>query len=1054
MTCLHCGADVPSGVARCSACAQVLASGGRVAAGLLTTVTGPSPSDGKTDELTRLLDTPARPEPTTALDERTRLESVPPSRASSHSASGAAGFADPGGERPPGSDESDGPLRIGARFGTRYRITRLLGVGGMGAVYEARDAELGVPVALKVIRAEPVSDPGAARELERRFKRELLLARQVTHKNVVRIHDLGEIDGIKYITMPYIEGQDLAHILRAEGRLSVPRALSIARQALSALVAAHAEGIVHRDLKPANIMVDPEGRALLMDFGIARNIGLPADQITVGAHRTTTDAAGDTFVGAIVGTIQYMAPEQAKGGTVDHRADIYAFGLIMRDMLLGLNRRMSAPTALAELQRRLDAPLPPLRSVDPAIPEPLDRLVNRCLAPDAAARYQTAAELEADLSLLDDDGELVPVKRVVGMRILSTIVALLLAVSGGLWWYERSKIPPVQHEPVSVAIADLENLTRDPALDRALEQTLKRALEGASFISAYDRSRIRPTFGVQPPEKWDEAAARQLAIKQGLGVVLSGSIDRQGSGYGISLKAVQAMTGKTIGTARGKASTKEQVVKVATELVPDVRKALGDDTSASAQQFAMVTLSASSLDVVREHAAAMEAQANNRPEDALRGFSKAVELDPKFGMGYQGMASAARNLGRLPEAERYINQALKHLDGMTERERYATRGLFSFLRGDYQGCVKEYNDLVSRYPADALAHNNLAVCLAYLREMRKGMEEQQRAVTILPKLDMYRGNLAMYADYVADFQTAEQTALAVQEPTVKSVLALAYAQVGQGQLSSAVGTYRRLATIDARGASRAASGLGDLARYEGRFSDAVRILTDGARADLGAKFPDRAATKFAALAEARLSQGDRTAAVAAVDSALANSHAVRIRFLVARVLVEAGLIPRGRRLAAELAEEPQAEPRAYAKIIEGDAFLKQGHGSEAIKAFTEANNLFDTWIGHFDLGRGYLSAGASGSGASDPGALVQADAEFDRCIKRRGEALELFLDGEATYGDFPPVYYYKGRVREALGTDNFAQSYRTYLDIRGKAGEDPLLPEVRRRAGHQAVASS
>src|SRR5262249_39147621 len=161
-----------------------------------------------------------------------------------------------------------------------------------------------------------------------RFKRELLLARQVTHKNVVRIHDLGEIGGIKYITMPYVEGDDLASILRAEGHLPIPRALTILRQALSGLVAAHAAGIVHRDLKPANIMVDKDGRALLMDFGIARSIGLPADQIHKGASRSAPGAFGETIVGAVVGTLQYMAPEQAKGQDVDHRADIYAFGLI------------------------------------------------------------------------------------------------------------------------------------------------------------------------------------------------------------------------------------------------------------------------------------------------------------------------------------------------------------------------------------------------------------------------------------------------------------------------------------------------------------------------------------------------------------------------------------------------------------------------------------------------------------------------------------------------------------------------------------------------------
>ena len=169
---------------------------------------------------------------------------------------------------------SEGPLEIGRNFGSRYHIIRLLGIGGMGAVYQAWDQVLEVAVAIKVIRLD-VDRPSTAAELEKRFKRELLLARQVTHKNVVRIHDLGEIDGIKYITMPYIQGSDLWTVLKREGRLPVPRALVIARQVASGLEAAHEAGVVHRDLKPANIMLDAEDHACVMDFGIARSTRRP-----------------------------------------------------------------------------------------------------------------------------------------------------------------------------------------------------------------------------------------------------------------------------------------------------------------------------------------------------------------------------------------------------------------------------------------------------------------------------------------------------------------------------------------------------------------------------------------------------------------------------------------------------------------------------------------------------------------------------------------------------------------------------------------------------------
>ena len=163
-----------------------------------------------------------------------------------------------------------GPLEVGQTLSPRYHIARLLGIGGMGAVYQAWDAELSVMVALKVIRPDVKEDSLAAPEIERRFKQELLLARQVTHKNVVRIHDLGEIDGIKYITMPYIEGADLATVLRQKGKLTVSAVMPIARQIVAGLRAAHEAGVVHRDLKPANIMIE-EDRAIIMDFGIAHS---------------------------------------------------------------------------------------------------------------------------------------------------------------------------------------------------------------------------------------------------------------------------------------------------------------------------------------------------------------------------------------------------------------------------------------------------------------------------------------------------------------------------------------------------------------------------------------------------------------------------------------------------------------------------------------------------------------------------------------------------------------------------------------------------------------
>jgi eukaryotic-like serine/threonine-protein kinase len=277
-------------------------------------------------------------------------------------------------------------------------------------------------------------------------------------------------------------------------------------------------------------------------------------------------------------------------------------------------------------------------------------------------------------------------------------------------------------------------------------------------------------------------------------------------------------------------------------------------------------------------------------------------------------------------------------------------------------------------------------------------------------------------------------------PSHDAFLALAESQLGLGHLGQAAETYHNLEKLSAIGASTAASGHADLAVYEGRFSDAVRILEGGAAADLKDKKLENAANKYAALSRTHLLLGQKQAALAAAEKALANSQAMQVKFLAGQTFVEAGETAKGEKLAASLAAEAQAEPQAYAKIIEGAAALSKGDARQAIKALTEANNLLDTWIGRFELGRAYLQAGL----------FAESDAEFEKCIKRRGEALEILLNNVPTYGYFPPVYYYQGRAREGLNSAGFRDSYHTYLSIREKADQDPLLPEIRRRIGQRS----
>jgi tetratricopeptide (TPR) repeat protein len=301
-------------------------------------------------------------------------------------------------------------------------------------------------------------------------------------------------------------------------------------------------------------------------------------------------------------------------------------------------------------------------------------------------------------------------------------------------------------------------------------------------------------------------------------------------------------------------------------------------------------------------------------------------------------------------------------------------------------------------------------------------------------------NVSVFLSYTGDFQGGEREAREVEQRYPSNeigYLALAFAQLGQGQLSQAAETYSELEKFGEHGSSLSNWGLADLSLYQGRFADAVRMLEKGASLDLAAKNNDSAAEKFVTLAYTQLYMQRKAPAIAAAEKALANSQSVKVRFLAALVFAETGQQAKAQKLATGLASEVQSEAQADAKIIEGDLALSRKDAPQAIRSLTEANTLLDTWLGRFELGRAYLEANAFG----------EADSEFDQCFKRRGEVLSLFMDDVPSYGYFPPVYYYQGRVREGLKSAGFAESYRNYLNIRGQAGEDPLLPEIHRRLG-------
>jgi eukaryotic-like serine/threonine-protein kinase len=915
-------------------------------------------------------------------------------------------------------------LSPGTSIGSRYEIVRLLGQGGMGAVYQAHDKELERQVAIKVIRADMAANP----EILRRFKQELILARQITHKNVVRIFDLGQADGIKFITMEYIEGENLQSVLRRKKKLEPSEAANIMAQVCRALEAAHHEGVIHRDLKPQNIMLDKNGRAYVMDFGVARSM--------LGAGMTQT--------GALIGTPDYMSPEQAKGQSLDARSDLFSIGIIFYEMLSG-QVPFDADTTMGKLWKRTNEPARPLDNLDKTIPRPLSDIVRKCLEIDPQKRFASAAELLQQIELWQGPAagtRVVPRATTLPAYAKWVAAGLGVVVVAGIFFY-RSRISPhpsAPHAPVTLLIADFDNKTGDSVFDGTLEPMLGIALEGAPFISSFNRGQARKDAArLQPGATHMDASLAQLvAVREGVNAVVTGSITQDGSGYKVYVSTLDPATGKTILTEQRSASNKQDVLGAAGKLAESLRKGLGDTTPESAQQSAAETFSAGSLEAAHAYAVGQDFQQAAKWDDALKAYSQAAELDPNLGRAYAGMAAIYNNLGKHQEAEKYYGLAMSHIDRMTDREKYRTRSGYYLFTRNQPKAMEELSALVSQYPADSAGHANLALAYFLGRNINKALEEEKRALEITPHSVLQRVNYSMYALYAGDFDTAAKEARAILQENPKfdqALRTLALAELGLGHAAEAAENYGKLQAVSPYGASIAATGLADLAQYEGKLADASSILEKAIKADLAAKDAESATARTAMLALVQITLGKTQEALSSANKASVDSKDPRVLYRSAQVYVAAGQDAKALQIMAPLSQRLESEPQAYAKLIAGEAQLKKGNARDAISAFQEAQKLADTWLGHFDLGRAYLDAGA----------FTEASSEFDICLTRRGEATSIFLDDVPSYHVLPAVYYYQGRAREGLNSPGAAESYKAFLAIKEKGAGDPLVADAQRR---------
>ena len=592
---------------------------------------------------------------------------------------------------------------------------------------------------------------------------------------------------------------------------------------------------------------------------------------------------------------------------------------------------------------------------------------------------------------------------VIGMLTVALIFSVYMNVTGG---------PDVveSHEPVSVLIADFVNDTGDELFDGTLEQALQIGIESAPFVTGYRRdAALKLASTLAPVAALDESAARLVAVREGIKLVMAGSIIEDNGRYTLYVRAVDPKGGEVLTSAEVDAKDKLDVLAAVGELSGDLREELGDDSLDREKLRISETFTAKSLEAAQAYSKAQSLQYNGKYEESVEFYRQAIEEDEHFGRAFSGLALSLGSLGRDDEADATWKLALQNLGSMTERERLRTLGLYySRVTRNRGKAIESYTALVDKYPADDAAHNGLAIQHFYSLNFDAALEAGGKLLEIYPGSVMGRSNYALYAMYASDFDTAVAEAEKVREldpDYFKAWLPVAMKALADADTAAALQAYDEMAGLGGRGASTASLGRADVAMFERRYDDAKALLADGIAADEASGSRYYAATKYMALAEAELATGDVDAALRAISQGLELSSRETQNIPAALTYIAAGELDRAREIAAALGSQLQPTSRAYGMMIESLVLLEEGEQVLAIDKLTAALNLADLWLVRYYRGRAYLAAGFA----------TEAMDEFSAVTARNGEATAVFLDDLPTYRYMADVSEWLGRAQDGLG---------------------------------------
>ena len=602
---------------------------------------------------------------------------------------------------------------------------------------------------------------------------------------------------------------------------------------------------------------------------------------------------------------------------------------------------------------------------------------------------------------------------VIGVLTMALVISLYLNLTGTSG---SGVAEPI--EPISVLIADFDNQTGDPLFDDSLEQALNIGLEGATFITAYRRTSAETLLEtLKPGSVLDEAGARLVSLREGIKLVVAGSVVPDDGGYELTARMVNPEDGVVIAESSVGAKSKLEVLTAMSTLADNIREELGDESVNDSDRPLGETFTATSLESVKNYTEAQNLAANARYAESLPFYEQAIAFDGSFGRAYSGWALSLFYLGREVEATALWERALTEMDSMTERERYRTLGLYYVaVAGDYQKAVESYQALVDKYPADNTGHNNMAISYYLMLDFKKAMEAAGKGLEIYPTNKTVINNYALFAMLAGEFDNAAKHAselLAVDAGMWKAWLPVAMAKLAVDDLAGAEQAYQSMAKSSDRGVPFSTLGIADIALYSGNYERAIELLEAGVSGDAVDGNKRLLGRMYMALAEARASLGDVASARDALRQGLAVQQGNGQLVPAALISIELGDSDFAAEIAATLNQELQPNSRSFGRVIDGAIATQEGRYADAVDSFRAAIALTDSWLVRFYLGRAYFEAGR----------YIEAMDEFEICLQRRGEATALFLDDdEPTWHVMARLNTWMAKAREKMGMSSSTEA--------------------------------